>query len=166
MKIGLLSDTHGYLDPRLSEIFVGVDEIWHAGDIGTLETAHQLSLLKPLRAVTGNIDGHDIRQQYPKFQIFDCEQISVWITHIGGRPGKYERNILSMLENGPPRLFICGHSHILKVMYDRKYDMLYMNPGAAGQSGLHQTRTVLRFVIEETDIRNLEVIELGKRGLK
>jgi len=164
MKIGLLSDTHGYLDPRLFEIFSGVDEIWHAGDIGTIRTANQLATLKYLRAVSGNIDGNDIRQQYPKFEVFECEQISVWMTHIGGRPGKYERDIKKMLESGPPKLFICGHSHILKVMYDRTYDMMYINPGAAGQSGSHQIRTILRFTIEGTNMYDLEVIELGRRS--
>lgn len=164
MKIGLLSDTHGYLDPRLFEIFSEVDEIWHAGDIGTIQTANQLATLKSMRAVSGNIDGNDIRQQYPRFEVFECEKINVWMTHIGGRPGKYERDIIKKLEGGPPKLFICGHSHILKVMYDRTYDMMYMNPGAAGQSGSHQIRTILRFIIEGTNIRNLEVIELGRRA--
>ena len=166
MKIGLLSDTHGYLDPRLFDLFGEVDEIWHAGDIGSTETADQLSAFKYLRAVSGNIDGMDIRRQYPKFQIFECERIRVWITHICGRPGKYDSKIKQMLENDPPELLICGHSHILKVMYDKRYDMMYMNPGAAGHFGSHQIRTVLRFTIKGIDIRDLDVIELGKRAQK
>jgi putative phosphoesterase len=166
MKIGLLSDTHGYLDLRLFDLFNEVDEIWHAGDIGSIEIADQLSAFKYLRAVSGNIDGNDIRQQYPKFQVFECEKVNVWMTHTCGRPGKYERDIIKMLENGPPKLLICGHSHILKVMYDRKYYMMYMNPGAAGQSGTHHIRTVLRFIIEGINIRDLEVIELGTKVKK
>jgi len=163
MKIGLLSDTHGYLDPGLFEIFNDVDEIWHAGDIGTIQTADQLSAHKYLRAVYGNIDGPDIRQKFPKYQIFKCEKITVLMTHIGGKPGRYEHGIKRMLENDSPGLFICGHSHILKIMYDKTYDMMYMNPGAAGQTGLHHVKTVVRFSIKDFDIFGLEVIELGKR---
>ena len=162
--IGVISDTHGMMpEAGFVKFLKSCDEIWHAGDIGTIKTAGQLASFKQLRAVSGNIDGNDIRQHYPKFQVFDCEKVNVWMTHIGGSPGKYERDIINMLEGGSPDLFICGHSHILKVMYDRKHDMMYMNPGAAGQSGTHQIRTVLRFIIEETNIRDLEVIELGGR---
>lgn len=164
MRIGLISDTHNYLDPKVYKYFQECDEIWHAGDIGTISVADELAKIKFLRAVYGNIDGQDIRKTYPKNLRFNCEGMDVWITHIGGQPGKYYPEIKKELDYNPPKLFICGHSHILKVMFDKKYQMLYMNPGAAGNYGFHQVKTILRFSVEKSQIKNLEVVELGKRG--
>ena len=163
IKIGLLSDTHGYWDDRYKEYFASCDEIWHAGDIGSDELAYRLATIKPLRAVYGNIDGHPLRSQYPKVACFAIEGVSVMMTHIGGYPGRYEPSIRKELYDCRPKLFIAGHSHILKVMFDKKLDCLYMNPGAAGISGFHQVRTLLRFAIDEGKITDLEVIELGSR---
>ena len=157
--IGLLSDTHGFINPRIIDFFSGCDEIWHAGDIGNIETADTLSALKPLRAVYGNIDGAEIRMSYPKFQVFTCEGVKVMMTHIGGYPGRYEKEARQMIESEKPGLYITGHSHILKVMYDKKYSLLHMNPGAAGNSGFHHVITCLRFTITGKDIRDLEVFE-------
>ena len=162
-RIGILSDTHGFLDPRIMDYFSAVDEIWHAGDIGSLEVLDQLRLFKPTRAVYGNIDDAQARLEFPLHQQFFCEGVSVWITHIGGYPGKYNPSIRSELEQNPPKLFICGHSHILKVQFDKKHNLLHMNPGAAGKSGFHQVRTMLRFVIDGTAIQELEIIEIEKR---
>ncbi len=131
-RIGLLSDTHGNLHPRLFSFFEKVDEIWHAGDFGNLKTADELAAFKPLKGVYGNIDGHELRAVYPLHQRFLCEEVDVWMTHIGGYPGKYERNVTPEIFRNPPMLFISGHSHILKVIYDKKLDFLHMNPGAAG----------------------------------
>jgi uncharacterized protein len=165
MKIGLISDTHSHWDSQIAEYFKDCDEIWHAGDIGSLEVIRQLEALKPVRAVHGNIDGSEIRQQYPENQRFVCEGLDVWITHIGGYPPRYNPKILKMLKANPPRIFICGHSHILRVMPDKNLgNLLYLNPGAAGQEGFHQVRTVLRFEITEQKISRMEVVELGKRG--
>ncbi len=145
-KIGLLSDTHGYWDDKYYQYFAGCDEIWHAGDIG----GH------------GNIDGHQTRIIYPKHQRFMCEGVDVWLTHIGGYPGRYAPDVKPEIYNNPPKLFICGHSHILKVTYDKRLQTLCMNPGAAGKYGFHTVRTLLRFEISDKEIRNLEVIEIGK----
>jgi len=163
IKIGLLSDTHGYFDPRLKVFFSDCDEIWHAGDIGNILTADEISAFKPLRAVSGNIDGTDVRIVYPQHQRFTCEGVNVWLTHIGGYPGHYDFRIRDELKTDPPGLFIAGHSHILKIIPDKKLDLLFMNPGAAGKNGFHQIRTAVRFVIDGKNIRDLEVIELGKR---
>ena len=162
--IGLLSDTHGYLHPKLFEFFSGCDEIWHAGDIGNYETAARLADFKPFRAVHGNIDGMDIRNGYPKIQLFTCEDIKVLITHIGGYPGRYEKGVGPMIKLEHPGMFISGHSHILKVIYDQKYQLLHINPGAAGKSGLHKVITFVRFVIEEKIIRDLEIFEAVRSG--
>jgi hypothetical protein len=162
-KIGLLSDTHGYLDPRLFELFNDVDEVWHAGDIGSVNILSDLESFKICRAVYGNIDDWDIRMQLPEHQRFECEGLRVWMTHIGGYPGKYSPKVKYELIKNPPDLFISGHSHILKVMNDKKLGLLHINPGAAGKSGLHSIRTAVRFVIDNGDVKNLEVIELGKR---
>lgn len=164
-RIGLLSDTHGYLDERILFYLNECDEIWHAGDIGNLETAKSLSKLKPLRAVYGNIDGNPLRVEFPKNLRFKCEELDVWITHIAGYPKHYLPEVLKELKINPPKLFICGHSHILKVIYDDKFSMLHINPGAAGIQGFHQVRTMVRFTIESDKIKDLEVIELGQRGV-
>ncbi len=162
-RIGLLSDTHGYLDNRILENFRNCDEIWHAGDIGAVKIAERLLEFKLFRAVHGNIDGPDIRTIYPENQRFSCEDVDVWIKHIGGYPGNYDRQIRNEIIKNPPKLFISGHSHILKVMFDKKLDLLHINPGAAGKTGLHKVRTVVRFIIEKNEIKDLEVIELGNR---
>jgi uncharacterized protein len=163
IKIGLLSDTHGFFDPRLKEFFAECGEIWHAGDIGNISTADEIAVFKPLRAVYGNIDGQDVRIVYPEHLRFSCEEVDVWITHIGGYPGNYNYRIREKIRTNPPKLFISGHSHILKVMPDKKLSLLSINPGAAGKIGFHQIRTAVRFVIDSSQIKDLEVIELGKR---
>ncbi len=158
-KIGLLSDTHGYIDEKIIDFFKECDEVWHAGDIGNIETADKINLLKPLKAVYGNIDGQDIRIVYPKVQSFKCEEVHVLMTHIGGYPGKYEKSMNDMIKKLKPNLFISGHSHILKVLYDDKNELLHINPGAAGKSGLHKLQTAVRFIIDQKDIKDLEVFE-------
>ena len=163
-KIGLISDTHGHLDPRVFDYFAEVDEVWHAGDIGDLAVADALEDFRPLRAVWGNIDGADARVRYPEHERFTCEGLDVWITHIGGYPGHYDRRVRDAIRQKPPGLFICGHSHILKVMPDKTLGLLHMNPGAAGIHGFHKMRTLLRFGVAEGKVVNLEAIELGKRG--
>ncbi len=165
-RIGLLSDTHGFLNDRLFVFFEKVDEIWHAGDFGNLETADRLAAFKPLKGVYGNIDGHEVRVVYPLHQRFFCEEVDVWMTHIGGYPGKYEQNVKPEIYRKPPKLFISGHSHILKVIYDKKLDLLHMNPGAAGFKGFHKVCTALRFVIDGKDIRELDVWEIPRSGIQ
>jgi len=166
MKIGLLSDTHGFLDPKILDHFRHCDEIWHAGDIGDLNITAQLEAFKPLRAVYGNIDDKDIQVRFPEDLFFQCEKRSVWITHIGGAPPRYNPRIKNMLKTRVPDIFICGHSHILRVAKDPGYGgMLYINPGAAGNQGFHPIKTIVRFEISGEEVRNMEVIELGKRGL-
>ena len=162
-RIGLISDTHGFIDENLFEYFEKCDEIWHAGDIGNLETADILASFRPLKAVYGNIDGHEVRLVYPKIQRFNCEKVDVLITHIGGYPGHYCHEVRNIIRENPPKLFICGHSHILKIIYDKKFDLLHLNPGAAGKSGFHNIRTALRFTIDRNDIKDMEVIEIEKR---
>ena len=164
-RIGLLSDTHGFLHPRIFPFFEKVDEIWHAGDIGNLETADSLAAFKPLKAVYGNIDGHEIRTVHPLHQRFMCEEVDVWITHIGGYPGHYERSVKQEIITNPPGLFICGHSHILKVIFDKKFNFLHINPGAAGNKGFHLVCTALRFVIDGKDIRELEIWEMKRKEI-
>jgi putative phosphoesterase len=161
-QIGLLSDTHGYLHPKVFEFFADCDEIWHAGDIGGGNVAEELSRFKPFRAVYGNIDGHNIRSIYPKDMRFTIEKLDVWITHIGGYPDKYDNAIKEELYAHPPKLFICGHSHILKVMPDKKLNLLFINPGAAGISGFHKVITLLKFCVTEEKIHDLKVMELAK----
>jgi len=160
-KIGLLSDTHGYWDKRYADYFDCCDEIWHAGDIGTTELAERLSSMKPFRAVCGNVDGGDLRRLFPQVLRFKCEDVDVLMKHIGGYPGHYDRSIVGQMFVRPPRLFISGHSHILKVLYDKTLRCLHINPGAAGIQGWQQKRTLVRFVIDHADIRDLEVIELA-----
>ncbi len=159
-KIGLLSDTHGFIDPKFLTFFAGCDELWHAGDMGTIAIADQLAARKPLKAVYGNIDGHDVRVVYPQHQRFTCEGVDVWMTHIGGYPGRYAHHVMPEIFNNPPKLFISGHSHILKVIYDKKLKLLHINPGAAGNYGFHQVKTAVRFIIDGTDIRELEIKEV------
>lgn len=162
-KILLLSDTHGYLDERILKYAGEADEVWHAGDIGTTAVSDALKKVKVLKAVYGNIDGAEIRKEFPLNNRFMCEEVDVWITHIGGYPGRYSPAVRDEIRANPPRIFISGHSHILKVMNDKKLGVLHMNPGAAGKQGFHQMRTMLRFAIEGKEIRDLEVIELGKK---
>jgi uncharacterized protein len=164
-RIGLLSDTHGFLHERLFHFFEKTEEIWHAGDIGNMNTADQLSSFKPLKAVYGNIDGQEVRSVYPQHLRFICEGVDVWITHIGGYPGRYERYVKPEIYNNPPKLFISGHSHILKVMNDKKLGLLRMSPGAAGYLGFHNVCTAVRFSIDGNDIRDLEVWEIQKKGM-
>ena len=165
-KIGLLSDTHSHLDPKIFHYFSEVDEIWHAGDIGTPEVAEVLEKYKPFKAVYGNIDGQPIRLKYPLDLRFNCEGLDVWITHIGGYPGKYNPRVRAEMHLNPPKLFICGHSHILKVIPDKQFNLLHINPGACGQEGFHQVKTLIRFDIANAKIQNLEVVELGTRSPK
>lgn len=163
-RIGLLSDTHGLLDERIFEHFATCDEVWHCGDIGSLEVVDKLLKFKPLRAVWGNIDGYDIRNQFPQHNRFMCEGVKVWLTHIGGYPGKYDIAIRADIYRQPPKLFVCGHSHILKVKYDKTLDLLHINPGAAGKYGFHTVQTLVRFEIDGEKIQQLEVIELNKKN--
>lgn len=163
LRIGLLSDTHGWWDDKYKEYFSACDEIWHAGDIGSEEVVCKLSQVKPLRAVYGNIDGQSIRGSYPKIACFRAEDVKVMMTHIGGYPGRYAPEIKKELPVYNPQLFISGHSHILKVVYDKKLNCLHINPGAAGKSGFHQVRTLLRFVIDKKEIKDLEIIHLSDR---
>lgn len=160
MKIGLLSDTHAHWDVKFEKYFSEVDEIWHAGDIGSESVADSLEIIKTLRAVTGNCDGYPLRLRFSWFNYFEIEGVKVLLTHIGGYPGRYAPEILDKLNQFKPDLFICGHSHILKVKYDNKRSLLHINPGAAGLQGFQQVRTLVRFEISEGNIKNLEVIEL------
>lgn len=162
-NILLLSDTHSHLDDRILQYASEADEVWHAGDIGDVAVTDRLKEVAPLRAVFGNIDNHEVRKEFPLNNRFMCEEVDVWITHIGGYPGKYSPAIREEIKADPPQLFICGHSHILKVMHDKKLNCLHMNPGACGKSGFHQVRTMLRFQIDGKEIKALEVVELGKR---
>ena len=161
-KIGLISDTHSYLHPKIFEYFIECDEIWHAGDVGNASIIDELAKFKTIRAVYGNIDGQEIRKVCPKNQRFICEEVDVWITHIGGYPDRYSSDVREDIKKNPPNLFISRHSHILKVMYDKKLNLLHMNPGAAGKYGIHKLITMLRFSIDGKEIKNLEVIELPK----
>ncbi len=163
-QIGLISDTHGYLDEKVLENFRNCDEIWHAGDFGNGSIADRLIEFKPLKGVYGNVDGYDVRSAYPEKLIFSCEKVNVFMIHIGGHPGRYAPGIRNELNKNESKLFICGHSHILKVIYDDKIGCLHINPGAAGQQGWHTVRTIIRFCIDGKEIKNCEVIELGKRG--
>jgi putative phosphoesterase len=164
MKIGILSDTHGLFDEPLRRFFAGVDEVWHAGDIGGSQMAAAIAAFKPLRAVYGNIDGEDVRRAYPLRQRFTCEDVEVLMTHIGGYPGRYDAAIAGLLRSNPPQLFICGHSHILKVMVDKKFNFLHINPGAAGKYGFHSVRTAVRLEVKSGSMSGLEVGEWAKDG--
>lgn len=162
-KILLLSDTHSHLDQSILKYIDQTDEVWHAGDIGDLTVTDAIKKRKPLRAVYGNIDDAKARMEFPLHNRFFCEKVEVWITHIGGYPGKYNPTIRAEIQQNPPKLFICGHSHILKVQFDKTLNLLHMNPGACGIYGMHQVRTMLRFEIDGDKIQNLEIIEIGKK---
>ena len=162
-RIGVLSDTHGYLDPRVKEHFRDVDEIWHAGDIGSYEVLQALREFKLTRAVYGNMDGGDVRYSLSEFYRFRVEDVNVLMTHIGGYPGHYNPWLIPMFQKDTPQLFVCGHSHILKVIYDNTWNMLTMNPGAAGLQGWQTVQTLLRFAIDKDQIKDLEVVELGRK---
>ena len=163
-RILLLSDTHSYLDPKIEKYVLQADEVWHAGDIGSVALADALLALKPLRAVYGNIDDATLRRMFPLNQIFECEGLKVFMTHIGGNPGKYPDRVRAVMMAEKPGLFICGHSHILKVMFDKQFSHVHMNPGAAGKHGFHQKQTLIRFSIEAGKIGSPEIIELGNRA--
>lgn len=162
-KILLLSDTHSHIDEQILKYVKQADEIWHAGDIGDLSVTDIIKSIKPLKAVYGNIDNDKARLEFPEHNRFMCEGVDVWITHIGGYPKRYDRRIKDEIKRNPPKLFICGHSHILKVMWDKDLGTLHMNPGAAGKHGFHSVRTMLRFTIDAEQIKDLEIIELEKR---
>lgn len=164
MRIGLMSDTHAHIDDQIFDFFKDCDQVWHAGDIGNTATADRLESFKKFRAVYGNIDGHELRAQYPKELHFECAGITVWMTHIGGYPGRYPKYIYNKLKWYKPTLFICGHSHILKIMRDKEIGCLHMNPGACGLHGFHRVKTLIRFSIKNKKIKDVEVIELGLRG--
>ncbi|WP_296638521.1 metallophosphoesterase family protein [Polaribacter sp.] len=164
-KILLLSDTHSYIDNQILKFVKQADEVWHAGDIGSLEVTDTLKTIKPLRAVFGNIDDKDARSEFDLDLKFTIEEVSVWITHIGGYPNKYNQRIRKEISQNPPKIFISGHSHVLKVVYDKKLQLLHLNPGAAGKHGFHKLRTMLRFELDAGNIKNMEIIELGKRGI-
>lgn len=163
MYIGLLSDTHGVFDAPFRDFLSPVDEIWHAGDIGGIATAEAIAEFKPLKAVYGNCDGYDVRLEYPLFQLFDCDGTKVLMTHIGGYPGRYDPRARALIDEHRPDIFVCGHSHILKIVNDFKRNMLVINPGAAGIQGFHTVRTALRFRIDAGDIKDMEVFELDRK---
>ena len=161
--IGILSDTHGYIHPKIFEFFSGIDEIWHAGDIGNLKTAFELAAFKPLKAVYGNIDNSEVRMTYPLAQSFTTEDVKVLITHIAGSSGTYSDYVKELIRNHQPGILVCGHSHILKVKYQQKEKLLHINPGAAGVSGFHHVITMIRLEIDGSKIQNLEVLELERK---
>ena len=159
-----MSDTHGHLDQKMINHVKWADEVWHAGDIGESRVVKELSKLKPVRAVFGNIDNHLLRSQFEENLVFYCEGVKVLITHIGGPPGKYNSKVKKLLLDEKPQIYICGHSHILKVISDKKLNLIHINPGSAGINGFHKIRTMIRFTINKKEIQNLEVVELGQRG--
>ncbi len=161
-RIGILSDTHGYVHPELERIFENTDEIWHCGDFGTYEVVEKLKSIAPVRGVFGNIDGPEIRQEFGQFNRSLCEDVDVFITHVGGCPGNYDARVREVLLTNPPKLFVCGHSHILRVVHDKRFNLLYINPGAAGKSGFHKALTMVRLVIDGKEIKDLEVVEFEK----
>lgn len=164
MKIGIISDTHDYLDPAVAKYFASCDEIWHAGDIGSPRILEELNKIKPTVAVFGNIDNQEIFHLAPENQIFEREGVKILITHIAGKPPKYNTRVKKLIQENQPKMLVCGHSHILKVEYDKTNEVLYVNPGAAGQHGFHHMKTLLRLDLIDGSIKNLEVIELGLRG--
>lgn len=162
-KIILLSDTHNSLDKRFTKHFQNADEIWHAGDIGDIKIIDQLRMYAKVRAVWGNIDNHIIRSEFKENLFFKCEGVKVMMTHIGGYPGRYSKKIISIIEQANPDIFISGHSHILKVIYDKKNNLLHMNPGAVGDYGIHKVKTILSFIIEDEKVKNLNIIEFPRK---
>ena len=161
-KILLLSDTHGHVDDHMMKYVKESDEVWHAGDIGTTQVTDTISSQKPLRAVFGNIDNHELRLRFPEELLFECEDINIYMTHIGGRPSRYAKGISEKIKSIKPKIFICGHSHILKIQYDKVNQLLFINPGAIGKHGFHKVRTMVRFEIDKSDIKNMEVIEVKR----
>jgi uncharacterized protein len=161
-QIGILSDTHGFIHPRVLDFFTGVDEIWHAGDMGNIGIANQLKTVKPLRGVYGNVDGQDVRIEFPEVQIFRIEQVKILLIHIGGYPGRYVPKARQLIEQEKPTLFVSGHSHILKVMFDQKYHLLHVNPGSAGKYGIHKSITAIRLYIDQNNLRDLEVLDIPR----
>lgn len=164
-RIGILSDTHGIIIPQVFDFFKDVDEVWHAGDLGNIAVAEQLEAFKPLRAVHGNIDDYIVRLQYPEDLFFKVEDVHVYMTHIGGYPGHYMPEVKIILEEKKPELFVCGHSHILKVIYDKKLDLLHINPGAAGNSGFQKKTTMIRFAIDGKQFKDMEIFEIDRNRL-
>lgn len=164
MKIGIVSDTHGWLDPDIKSVFQNCDEIWHAGDIGSNNILSELRDISSTRFVYGNIDGQDIRSQVPEHEIFKLEGLIIMLTHIAGSPPKFNKTVLDLIKKNKPDMLVCGHSHILKVMHDRERNLLFLNPGAAGRYGFHKIRTVIRFEIIAGKVSNMEVVELGPRS--
>lgn len=163
-RIGLMSDTHSFLDEKVFKYFEECDEIWHAGDIGSIDLSDKMEAFKPFRAVYGNIDDAKMRRRYPLDLRFECEGVNVWMTHIGGYPNRYSKRVREEMPLNTPDLFITGHSHILKVMPDKRFNLLHINPGACGNHGFHHIKTLVRFTLDKGEIKDLEVIELGKRG--
>ncbi len=163
-RVGILSDTHSFWDEKYQTYFAECDEIWHAGDIGSTEIAERLEAICPLRAVVGNCDSGDLRLRFPTLLRFRCEDANVLLTHIGGYPGHYDRLIRDKIFASPPDLFVCGHSHILKVQYDKTLHLLHINPGAAGMMGWQKERTIIRLTIDGKEFKDLEVITLGKNN--
>ena len=161
-KILLLSDTHGHVDDHIMKYVKESDEVWHAGDIGTTQVTDTISNLKPLRAVFGNIDNHELRLSFPDELLFKCEDMNIYMTHIGGRPGRYSKGISEKIKSLKPKIFICGHSHILKIQFDKVNQLLFINPGAIGKHGFHKVRTMVRFVVDKSDIKNMQVIEVKR----
>lgn len=163
-RIGIISDTHNYLDEKVFDYFKDVDMIWHAGDIGTQEVTDKLKAFKPLYAVHGNIDGHELRAEFPENQLIDVEGCKIFITHIAGAVGKYNSRVIKIIQEQKPAILVCGHSHIVKVIKDINYNLLHINSGAAGIHGFHKMRTIIRFEIENGKPQKMELIELGLRG--
>ena len=163
LNILLISDTHSYLDPKLIKHIEEADEVWHAGDIGSIDVTEEIKKIKTLKAVHGNIDDQVVRNEFPKNLIFMCEDVKIFITHICGQPTNYTKEVKELILEEKPQVFICGHSHILKVMYQKQFEVLHLNPGACGSHGFHQIKTALRFVIDKDQIKDLAIIELGPR---
>ncbi len=162
-RIGLMSDTHGYVDPKVYEYFKDVDEIWHAGDVGSMAVIEELEKFKPIRGVYGNIDDHIIRATWPKVLDFECEGMSVLMTHIAGKPYRYNKDAYAEIKKYKPGIFVCGHSHILLVQFDKEINALWLNPGACGYKGFHKVKTLLRFSIDKGVVKDMEVVELGPK---
>ena len=163
-RIGIMSDTHGFVDPKVFEYFKEVDEIWHAGDVGSVDVITQLEEFKPVKGVFGNIDDATLRLHWPENQVFHCEDVKVVMTHIAGKPYKYRQGAYDLIKKEKPQIFVCGHSHILMVQYDKNINALWVNPGACGFKGFHQVKTLIRLTIDGKEIKDLEVIEIGPRA--